>query len=275
MSSHRLNALDILKHLNRSNCRECGAPTCMAFAALVVQGQQDPRTCPHLAPGVLDDLASRVEQHRNNVDEQRREALEQLKTELDGVDFQAASERLGVPLRDGRLLFHCLGRVFEIDAQGNLHSQCHNNPWLHVPLLDHLMHGEGAQPQGSWVPFSELRGAADWSRFFNHRCAQPLESIARDHVELFFDILDIFGGEPQPPDVAQQGAVADRAVVIHPIRKAPILFCYWDAAEGFEARLTLLFDRTVEKNLSAGSLFQLAGGLVEMLRRMVVTHGDA
>ena len=30
-----LKALDIYKHLPKSNCAECGSPTCLAFAMLL------------------------------------------------------------------------------------------------------------------------------------------------------------------------------------------------------------------------------------------------
>ena len=38
--------VDIVKSLPRSNCRECGYPTCMAFAAAVRNGDAVPSDCP-------------------------------------------------------------------------------------------------------------------------------------------------------------------------------------------------------------------------------------
>ena len=40
--------LEILKLLPRTNCRECGQPTCMVFATLVAQGAKGPEDCPPL-----------------------------------------------------------------------------------------------------------------------------------------------------------------------------------------------------------------------------------
>jgi ArsR family metal-binding transcriptional regulator len=40
--------LDILKQLPKSNCKECGHPTCMVFAVLVTEGDKKPDDCPHL-----------------------------------------------------------------------------------------------------------------------------------------------------------------------------------------------------------------------------------
>ena len=40
--------LEILKLLPRTNCRDCGEPTCMVFATRVSAGEANPQTCPGL-----------------------------------------------------------------------------------------------------------------------------------------------------------------------------------------------------------------------------------
>ncbi|MGD9082015.1 MAG: (Fe-S)-binding protein [Desulfobacterales bacterium] len=40
--------LDILKRLPKTNCQECGQPTCMVFAVLVAEGKKNPENCPQL-----------------------------------------------------------------------------------------------------------------------------------------------------------------------------------------------------------------------------------
>jgi ArsR family metal-binding transcriptional regulator len=40
--------LEILKLLPKTNCRECGQPTCMVFATLAAQGVKDEGDCPAL-----------------------------------------------------------------------------------------------------------------------------------------------------------------------------------------------------------------------------------
>lgn len=39
---------EILKLLPKTNCGECGQPTCMVFASLVAQGVKGPKNCPPL-----------------------------------------------------------------------------------------------------------------------------------------------------------------------------------------------------------------------------------
>jgi ArsR family metal-binding transcriptional regulator len=40
--------IEILKLLPRTNCKECGAPTCMVFAARMAEGAKNPEDCPPL-----------------------------------------------------------------------------------------------------------------------------------------------------------------------------------------------------------------------------------
>ena len=42
------NLLDIYRLLPGTNCRECGHPTCMAFAAALREGTAEPAQCPQL-----------------------------------------------------------------------------------------------------------------------------------------------------------------------------------------------------------------------------------
>lgn len=44
----RPQPLEIYKRLPRTNCRDCGEPTCMAFAACLARGEASLARCPHL-----------------------------------------------------------------------------------------------------------------------------------------------------------------------------------------------------------------------------------
>ncbi len=48
--------IEILKLLPKSNCRECGEPTCMVFAARVAEGAKGADNCPPIGPLEKDKL---------------------------------------------------------------------------------------------------------------------------------------------------------------------------------------------------------------------------
>lgn len=44
----RPQVIEILKRLPKTNCRECGAPTCLVFATMVAEGAKGAEDCPPL-----------------------------------------------------------------------------------------------------------------------------------------------------------------------------------------------------------------------------------
>ena len=58
---------EILKLLPKTNCRECGQPTCMVFAAQVAEGAKGPEDCPPLDENSRKNLAEYLRQFRFDV----------------------------------------------------------------------------------------------------------------------------------------------------------------------------------------------------------------
>ena len=52
-----LKGLDIFKLTPKTNCKDCGNPTCMAFAMKVAQGACPIEKCPHMSPEALATLS--------------------------------------------------------------------------------------------------------------------------------------------------------------------------------------------------------------------------
>jgi hypothetical protein len=78
---------------------------------------------------------------RNTGEQDPDEYLEKLKSEVARLDLAEAAERVGGRFSGGKLALKILGKDFGIDADGNL-SEIHVNPWVAVPFLIHILHGE-------------------------------------------------------------------------------------------------------------------------------------
>ena len=52
-----LTGLDIYKKLPKENCKECGVPTCLAFAMKVAAGQESLDKCPRLDDDAMGELS--------------------------------------------------------------------------------------------------------------------------------------------------------------------------------------------------------------------------
>jgi ArsR family metal-binding transcriptional regulator len=54
--------LEILKLLPRTNCHECGQPTCMVFAAKIAEGAKGPEDCTPLK----EDMRVKLEKYMSD-----------------------------------------------------------------------------------------------------------------------------------------------------------------------------------------------------------------
>ena len=52
-----LKGIDIFKLTPKKNCKECGSPTCMAFAMKVAQGAADIAACPYMSDDAKAQLS--------------------------------------------------------------------------------------------------------------------------------------------------------------------------------------------------------------------------
>ena len=60
--AERPQVVEVLKRLPKTNCKKCGAPTCMVFATWVVQGAKDETQCLELSEEAKRELHCYLEQ---------------------------------------------------------------------------------------------------------------------------------------------------------------------------------------------------------------------
>jgi Domain of unknown function (DUF3786)/Putative Fe-S cluster len=267
MSEQKLTAMHVFKHTKRDNCGECGLSNCMAFSALVVQGKKDPFDCPYLDKDFADSISEHKSELKSDYEYFEEEFLDEMKKSVKGIDFHEAAKRLGGTVNEERFSVHCLGRIFELDQDGNMYSICHVNNWIHLPLINYVTNAKGTDPTGEWVTFRSLKDVQDWKRYFEYRCEERISNTAFEHTDIFLDILDLFGTGP-----AKNGPSADYSAVLYPFPKVPVLFCFWREEGKFGAKLGIYFDRSVEDNLPPGSRFQLVRGMAEMFEKIIDRH---
>ena len=63
-SAPRPSIMEILKLLPKTNCKECGQPTCMVFATQVAEGAKGPEDCPPLDEAGSQNLVQYLGQFR-------------------------------------------------------------------------------------------------------------------------------------------------------------------------------------------------------------------
>ena len=262
-----VNTMDIYRLLDKSNCRECGETTCLAFSAAVFRGARQLSDCPRLDQDVVAGFENPSEK-RKNLDQEGEEAISRLREAIKDVDLAAAASRLGGVYANGRLTLKVLGKDFGVDDRGRMHTEIHVHAWVAVPVLRYILKGKGRSVSGNWVPLRELQGGKDWYRLFGQRCEKPLKKVADTYTDLFEDMVHLFNARQ-----VGRHFESDISVVLHPLPRVPMLICYWKPDDGMDSDLHLFFDDTAEVNLHIEALYTLGTGLVLMFEKIARRHG--
>ncbi|MDA8325220.1 MAG: DUF3786 domain-containing protein [Nitrospiraceae bacterium] len=157
--------LEIYKILPKTNCRQCGFPTCMAFSAAVFKAQKRPADCPHLDKGAIGQF-DEYSGAQSSMERLWEDSLRDLKEKIAKIDLKSRSEVLGAAGngQKEKITIKCLGKEFEVDTTGNLTSECHTYAWFAIPLFNYLLFAEGLNPVGEWPYPDLLLATRRWSR---------------------------------------------------------------------------------------------------------------
>jgi len=266
MNNKSMKYLDLYKLLKKTNCRDCGLPTCMAFAHAVINSEKNIDDCPHIDKNVAEGLKGKtVRRDREN---ELESLIAPLRNAVSSMDLTAVADGLGATVTGNGLCINCLGKDFLVDANGNIESNCHIHSWITMPLLSYIKACGKPRIAGKWVSFEELHNGITMYNFFNRRCIEPLKQIADLHNDIFFDLLDIFGGQKT------EEFSSDHSRIIYPLPRVPFLILYWSAEDNFDSNIKVLFDSTADIFLDVDSIYILGRGIVEMFKKIIAKHEE-
>ena len=261
------NAMEIFQLLDKSNCRECGEKTCLAFAGAVFTGVRQLEQCPKLAADAIAGLSPGSGKH-NMIEREREEALAGLRARVAEIDLAAAAERIGADFAGDRLTLKVLGKSFSVDTRGKLYADIHINAWVAGPFFDYVLYGKGLPASGDWASFRELKDGKERYPLFQKRCEEPMKKVADTYTDLFDDLVHIFSGRQ-----VEEQFESDISVVLHPLPRIPMMICYWKPEDGLASSLNLFFDKVADDNLDIGSVFSLGAGMAQMFEKLALRHG--
>lgn len=259
--------LAILKLLNKSNCRDCNLPTCLAFAGAVFKKERPISDCPHLGKEIIEQLEGEEGKHVP-IASNREEYADELKAKIRNMDLSFAAERLGERFANGRLTIKVCGKDFSVDSKGNFFSEIHIHSWLTGPIMTYIIEGAGVPVSGKWMPFRELKGGMEWAGLFGQTCEKRIKMVADKYTDLFEDMLHLFNGKR-----VENYYESDISLVLYPLPNVPILFCYWKPEDGLDSSLNIFFDSSVEHNLNTESAYGLGTGFATMFEKIALRHG--
>jgi hypothetical protein len=260
------NVMEVFVLLEKNNCKKCYEKTCMAFAAAVYKGNRQIGECPL----VSDEIAARYGAGKKRVDfneDGLEETVNTIKRELLKNDFTIVSDRIGAVFDGQKMILKILGKNFNVDLEGNIHTDIHVNSWVLGVILRYIVNCKGLSVEENWMPFREFPGGRDLYGLFAQQSEKPLKKLADKYPDLLADMVELFSGG-QVSDQYQ----SDIAVILSPLPRVPMLICYWKAEDGMESSLTLFFDATAEQNIGTEGLYQLGTGLTQMFKKIALQH---
>lgn len=259
--------MDVLKLLEKSNCRKCGEKTCMVFAAAVFNGTRALTECPQVPAHIASKYIAQPKK-REPIDQDRENQLSELKTRFMELGLQETALRIGADYNGSKMILRIMGKKVEIDSFAKVTTDIHATPWMMVPLFNYILQCKGMPTQNRWVPLRELPSGKDWYRLFGQTCEKPMKKVADTYPDLFSDLVEIFNGKP-----VKDHYQSDVALVLHPLPLVPILICYWLPDEGLESDLNIYFDASAEDNLDIENIYSLGTGITRMFEKLAIRHG--
>ena len=259
--------MDVLRLVDRSNCRLCGSPTCLAFAALVIKGDKQLEECPKLNGRTTGQVTVQTAAQNADPTNEIEKALKEVKSRAREIDIRERAAKLGLPIIRGKLAVPVLGKQVYMDDMGELSADIHLHAWLALPIYNYVLDSTGAPTSGSWVSLRELKKGAVWYGLFKKSCEDPLVSLIEKDPELFGNMVEVFNGRAVSIE-----SNPDHAFVLDPLPRTPIMIAYWGPDEGIGSHLKILYDSTVEQNLNIESIYAVSTGLTFMFEKIMPKH---
>jgi len=273
-----LSVLDLYKRvLPKTNCGDCGYPSCMAFAGMVVSQKVPLAKCPHLDSETLDWAQKELDaQYAAGVWTQRdmaADALQWARERASSMRIQDLTDRIGGRLvqEDGEdvLILPYFKDTLRIRSSGIEKDGGEPlNRWEQVFIFNHMAQGGSRTPTGVWKGLEELPNTVSKIKSMQAHVEVPLVQRFAGKAEELLERGKALGGK----DGGGPGMEADVVLLFQPLPRIPVMLLFWDEdpSEGYEARVKLLFDETLPEHLDTESIMFLS----ERIRQLLLNEED-
>jgi hypothetical protein len=267
-----MQPLEFIKFTPRSNCGDCGYPACLAFAAAVTKGGEDPGKCPHIDLSQLGDEFANCDRGSDGLegvekllDDKDLALVAHLKEKTSQIDLSVAAETIGCTWSGAEkdsLLFSFLGREVELSHDTvRIAGNDVEDPRDQILLYNYLHFGGGEKPQQRWIGMESLPNSISKVRTLRVYCEERLATHFTGKTDEFRAAAGSVGARQQ--ENPEQSCSA--AFFVEALPRLPLFVLFWDEEkeEGFPAKVKVLFDEKVNDFLDIESLVFLCERMAE------------
>lgn len=258
--------------LPKTNCRECGFPTCLAFASMVVSEKHPLKNCPHITQDVLTRCEKELEEQYAQGKWLKRDlaedALAWARSRAASMAVEDLPPRIGGEIIEngkskGLKLPYFTGHVHIVGDRITHGDGSDLTRWEQVFILNHLAQGGISKPKGVWKGFVEFPNTVSKKVSMVSHVEEPLIQAFAGKVDALKQRALDLGGILLP---GEDGS-ADLAVQFAPLPRVPVVLLFWDGVPGedFEPQVKLMFDETVTEHLDIESIMFLSERIRQLL----------
>lgn len=264
-----MHPFDILKHTPKTNCGQCGQPTCLAFAAAVAKAGADVHRCPFINEEGLD-LATPIVDDLDDIARQQDLALiEHLKEKTAALDLPAIAAELGATTDENEpdvLHFKYLGRWIHFSRREiRMEGAPLVDPRDQILLYNYVYSAGGRKPNDSWIGMESLPNSISKIKTLNRYCEEKLAPCLAGLSQTDLQTITNRLGAVVEPD-----PTATLALTVPVLPMIPQRIIFWDEEpeEGFPAKVKVLFDQHVLDFLDLESLVFSAERMAEHIQEL-------
>lgn len=264
-----LSVVDLYaKVLPKTNCRDCGFPTCIAFAGMVVSEKHPLKNCPHIDADTLawaePELEAQYKEGKWLKKDMAAEALQLAKEKAASMALPDIAKRIGGTMEGDTLVLPYFDNSLHItqdnvtDSQGNELSR-NEQTFVYI----HMAMGGAKAPTGELKSFKEFPNTVSKIVSMNDHVETPLKKAFSGNPAALEQACTRFAGK----NVKQTFESPDLAYEFQVFPQVATTLLFWDAnaAEGFEADVKLLFDETVTAHLDIEAVMFMSEHLAKQL----------
>ncbi|MDD9304133.1 MAG: DUF3786 domain-containing protein [Desulfobacter sp.] len=272
-----LSVVDLYaKVLPKTNCKDCGYPTCIAFAGMVVSEKLPLKNCPHIDPDILipaqAELEEQYKQGKWLKKDMAQEALVLARKKAASMALEDVADRIGgildpgngpgpfkgqphiiLPYFNSRL---CVSKEKVVKKSGDALSR-NEQTFVYI----HLAAGGSSSPTGKMKSFKEFPNTVSKMVSMNDRVETPLKQKFANQKRLLEKACLAIGGT----DVKDRYDAADLAFQFRIFPKVYVTLLFWDKTQGFEPEAKLMFDQTILDHMDIEAIMFMSEHLTDLL----------
>ena len=269
-----MNPLDILQRTPKTNCGECGHPTCLAFAAAVSRAGLEITLCPYIdLTGLEINVISSTKDLENLAEEVATEhdlsLVRHLREKVSQLNFGAIASALGAKwhkYNPETLRLRYLGQDVVLSKKEILiNNDTVADPRDQILLYNYVFSEGGRQPDNNLVGMESLPNSISKVKTLGTYCEKRIaEHLSGKPGYILKDIGQQFDGYEGPAELSSS-ATSSLVVPVLPMVPQFLLFWEEEPEDGFAAKAKVLFDHHVLDFLDLESLVFSAERFAERL----------